>query len=213
MAHKQYTEGEKAEALRLLEEEGIWSAVSATGAAHNTIYRWHAAHVRTLKKTPEEIANEEDEERILGVRLRRRMLLTAMAHVDRSDAAGSAIEGLRWMTAAGIAFDKLNKVGGASSTFVLTPEVLESEIARMEEELGRVAPNNARALRQADAADIDKSLSQTLDEWERKIRADVTAELTGKDALGRSVMTPKQWDQAADEINSPNGQQPSQGDR
>ncbi|CAN5307190.1 hypothetical protein BH18ACT5_BH18ACT5_11360 [soil metagenome] len=40
---------------------------------------------------------------------------------------------------------------------------------------------------QADATDIDKSIAQTLEEWERKIRAEVTQELTGKDALGRVI--------------------------
>ena len=201
---------EKSRALDLLEDEGIWAAVAASGASHTTIYRWHAAHVRTLKKTPDEIAIEEDEERILGARLRRRMLLTAMAHVDRSDAAASSLDGLRWMTAAGIAFDKLNKVGGASPHIVLTEDLLESEISRLEVELGKVAPSNARVWAKADQSDIDQSLGQAIAELERRIRSDVTKELTNRDALGRPI-DPQTVGRGRLHYDRPNGHNPSEG--
>ena len=50
MAPKRYTADQIAEALRLLEEEGVWSAVAATGASHTSIYRWWASRERSLKK-------------------------------------------------------------------------------------------------------------------------------------------------------------------
>jgi hypothetical protein len=114
-------------------------------------------------------------------------MLVAMAHVDRSDASESALEALRWATAAGIFWDKLNKAGGTAPAFLLTPEFLESEIARLEEEFGSIAPNNARAYGLTDESDIDRSLKQSLAELERRIRGDVTAELTGLDLLGRPL--------------------------
>lgn len=89
--------------------------------------------------------------------------------------------------AAGIAVDKLNRTGGGEARFVLTEELFNQEVARLESGLNVVSPNNARANRVADATDIDKSITQTREGWERKIRAEVTEELTGKDALGRVI--------------------------
>ena len=113
--------------------------------------------------------------------------MVAMGHVDRSDVAETALEALRWATAAGILHDKLHKAGGPAQTFVITPEFLESEIARLEEELGKVAPDNPRSIRQMDEEDIDRALRQSLVEIERKMRADYERQQTGRDRLGRVV--------------------------
>ena len=151
-------------------------------------------------KTPEQIAVEEDEERILAIRLRRRLLLAAMAHVDRSDAADSALEGLRWATAAGIFYDKVARAGGVPSpTLVLTEELIEAEIERLETELNRKHPNNARACNRAHEEDLNRSLGQALNDYERKIRHDIISELTGSDHLGQTDTTT-------------NGHRPSEGD-
>lgn len=117
MASVKYTDEQKVKALELLETQDIWAACQAVGANHTTIYRWHAAHVRTLlKEDPELAADEEAEGKVLRSRLQRRLLLIAMAHADRSDAARDGTQALRYMTAAAIALDKYRmELGEATS--------------------------------------------------------------------------------------------------
>ena len=141
----EYTDAQVAEALDLLEAQDIWAACRAVGASHTTIYRWHAAHVRTLLKKDDQLAAEElAENQVLRTRLQRRLLLTAMAHTDRSDAAGNGNEALKFMTAAGIALDKYRLEMGESTsqTVTLTGGLLELEIQRLESEVGKQAPAN-----------------------------------------------------------------------
>lgn len=60
----------------------------------------------------------------------------------------------------------------------------------------------------ADRSSIDQSLGQAIVELERKIRSEVTEELTNRDAIGRPI-NPKPWDEVADSINGPNGHKPT----
>lgn len=101
-----YTAKQKTRALELLETESVWAAVNEIGCSHVTVYRWHADHVRTLTKTPEDEEAENAIQSVMRTRLRRRLLETAMSHVDRSDSAKTAREAKDYMTAAAIAVDK-----------------------------------------------------------------------------------------------------------
>jgi transposase-like protein len=103
-AAQTFSPEQRARAVELLETESVWAATSEIGCSHVSVYRWHA--VRAQNNGAEAEAEDLALQSILRQRLRRRLLETAMAHVDRSDAARSAGDAQRYMTSAAIALDK-----------------------------------------------------------------------------------------------------------
>lgn len=126
-----YSDSQKAEALDVLETEGIWAAVTLTGAHHTTIYRWHAQAVRSGTKKAEDEAVEAEIQDITRQRLRRRLLETAMAHVDRSDAARSAQDAQRYATSAGILLDKFRLEMGEHTDRQQVVSPMDMELERV----------------------------------------------------------------------------------
>jgi hypothetical protein len=107
MAHRNgYSAKTKEAALKTLERDGIWAAVAQTGVHHTTLYRWHAAYVRSLEQTDEEIAEQNQEQQALRSHVRQRLLEAAAAHLDRSDNCKNGNDAKNFMTAAAIALDK-----------------------------------------------------------------------------------------------------------
>lgn len=97
-----YTDEQKQEAIRLLEEASIWAACEAVGAHHTTIYRWYGDHVRTTG----EKESSGERRRVLRDHLRDRLLEVSLAMVDRADACENGNHARGYMTAAAIGIDK-----------------------------------------------------------------------------------------------------------
>jgi len=133
-----YTDEQKTEAIELLDTQGIWAAVSATGAHHTTIYRWHAQAVRTGAKKAEDDAVEAEISAITRQRLRRRLLETALAHVDRSDSARDAQDAQRYATSAGIMIDKYRlEMGEATArTYHEGSDDIDRRVSQLVAEMG-----------------------------------------------------------------------------
>lgn len=113
---KHYTPEQREQALELLNSEGIWTAVAATGVHHTTIYRWNAEHVRSLNQTPEEVEAEVRVSQAMRSQLQQRFMQVALAHVDRSDTAKNGRDAQAYATAAAILHDKFRlEMGEATS--------------------------------------------------------------------------------------------------
>jgi hypothetical protein len=141
-----YTDADKARALELLETESVWAAVSEVGCSHVTVYRWHAEHVRSLNNTPEDLQEEADQIAAMRSRTRRRLLETATAHIDRSDAARSASDARYYMTAAAIALDKFRlEMGEATArTYIEGHDDIDRRVSQLVSELGARSQSPAR---------------------------------------------------------------------
>lgn len=153
-----FTEAEKEMALDLYRTQGATAASKATGCSRQSIYQWLAESLSTDETDPS-IKAQEAVARNVVMReyMRERLLYAAMRFVDR------AVEPFSWVTnkgntveleePPGFEVDKLMRAAqsaimllrlemGESTgrTETVTLGFIESEVVRLEAELGKRAP-------------------------------------------------------------------------
>lgn len=140
-----YTDEQKAEAVRLYVELGPDEAARTIGCSRRAIYGWLGMHGVQTKKPDEQRAETEARHAAKREALREALLDAALqgaAAVDTSDPKGYQALAI----GVGTFLDKYRLENGESTgrteSLTLTADLLESEIQRLENELGKQAPAN-----------------------------------------------------------------------
>ena len=135
-----YTDAQKAEAVKLYVEVGTAEAARRIGASKASIVGWaKAAGVTSQAKVQKtEVAREV----LAAVTARKReelreLLLDAgIRHVERSIAADSGREAQAYMIGAGIGIDKYRLEMGEATELVITGDMMDQALMTWEAELG-----------------------------------------------------------------------------
>lgn len=157
----QYTAERQAEAVTLYFDQGAAKALETIGCGRSTLYRWIGDELsRDTKKAEADAKDATLRQSALRQHLRERLITVAVRQLDRvldpypvATAFGGVVElpeppageVQKLMVAVGIALDKYRLEMGEHTdrTQVVTLGVIESEIQRLEAELGKRAPENA----------------------------------------------------------------------
>jgi transposase-like protein len=159
-----YTDEQKAEAVRLYVEVGAEEAAETVGCSRRQVYRWLGSHNVTAKTNDDRRAETQTRHAEKREELRNLLLDQAVdalhrmneAHVEYRQIGGreeqvvyekaAPADWKSYATAAAILIDKyrleMGEATGKTESITLTAGLLESEIMRLEHEVGKQAPAN-----------------------------------------------------------------------
>lgn len=138
-----YTDEQKAEAVRLYVEVGPDEAAKQIGCSRRAIYDWLGLYSVQTKKPDERRAETEARHTAKREALREALLDAALSGASALDTADP--KGFQALAVGvGIFLDKYRLERGESTgrTETLTLGLVESEVQRLEAELGKRAPAN-----------------------------------------------------------------------
>jgi hypothetical protein len=168
-----YTKAAKTHAIALYLDKGATAAAQAVGASRQSVYVWLAESDSDSKKgeaSRAATAERLERKRAAMVELFHDKALELAAAVDVDDPATA-----RFMLAACQAADKALLLAGlirkTTDPTRLTLAEIEAQIGELTAQLGKAAPDAARH------AEMDREMERVLAEVERKVRAELYAEI------------------------------------